>query len=313
MVSPSLLNTESERVTPIKTLGLLDTYEEQRFDRLVRMAKNMFDVPIAVVSLVEQSKQLSKSHLELDLKKDIAISEEAKLQDKTCIVEDTSKDTRFLNNPVVVNKPNIRFYAGCPLKVHGNHIGTLSIADVGPRKMDHSKIELLEDLAVMIENELTAIQMATTDELTQIPNRRGFYTLVEKGIKICSRRKVTSSLAIIDLNGFKKINDTMGHQTGDHVLKEFAKLLQSSVRETDIVSRLSGDEFVVWYNDASKEKAVSIVSRLKDLATEHNKSQKIYTIKFSVGIIEIKPDNPASLDEIINTADVLMYKDKYSA
>lgn len=213
-------------------------------------------------------------------------------------------------NPIIVKNNYIKFYIEYKLEIDNRTIGSICISDTISKKLSTNEKELIKDLFAMIESELSATYSATIDELTGILNRRGFYNLAEKGIDICKYAKLPSSLAVIDLNGFKKINDSLGHQAGDQVLKEFSRLLQTSVRKMDMVGRLSGDEFVVWYNGVTKQEANASILRLKTSIKEESIARDAHNINFSVGVVTIKPNTLLNIEEIINAADVLMYKDK---
>lgn len=269
---------------------LLDTLGENKLNRIIRIFKNIFETSIVEINY--------NSLLKIEN------------IDKLYIVEDTSKDEYWIRNPIIVKNNYIKFYIEYKLEIDNRTIGSICISDTISKKLSTNEKELIKDLFAMIESELSATYSATIDELTGILNRRGFYNLAEKGIDVCKYAKLPSSLAVIDLNGFKKINDSLGHQAGDQVLKEFSRLLQTSVRKMDMVGRLSGDEFVVWYNGVTKQEANASILRLKTSIKEESIARDAHNINFSVGVVTIKPNTLLNIEEIINAADVLMYKDK---
>ncbi|HBC58163.1 MAG TPA: GGDEF domain-containing protein, partial [Gammaproteobacteria bacterium] len=175
---PDLPDDESSRLTTLNALNILDTEPEERFDRLTRIAKRLFDVPIALVSLVDENRQWFKSCIGLNVRqtdRNISFCGHAILGDGIFIIPNALKDERFADNPLVIDEPHIRFYAGCPISVPDGHkMGTLCIIDRKPRQLSQEDLELLQDLANMVGQELAALQMATLDELTGIANRRGF-------------------------------------------------------------------------------------------------------------------------------------------
>ena len=178
---PDLPDDESSRLTTLNALNILDTEPEERFDRLTRIAKRLFDVPIALVSLVDENRQWFKSCIGLNVRqtdRNISFCGHAILGDGIFIIPNALKDERFADNPLVIDEPHIRFYAGCPISVPDGHkMGTLCIIDRKPRQLSQEDLELLQDLANMVGQELAALQMATLDELTGIANRRGFKIL----------------------------------------------------------------------------------------------------------------------------------------
>ena len=156
--APDLPN-EADRVAALHELNLLDTPPEERFDRLTRIASKLFNVPIALISMVDTDRQWFKSSQGLELKetpRDISICGHAIVQDEPFVIENALEDIRFADNPLVIGEPKIRFYAGHPL--HGrndNLIGTLCIVDTAPRSFDESDQKALQDLARIVDTELS--------------------------------------------------------------------------------------------------------------------------------------------------------------
>ncbi len=149
---------ESIRLAALHASGILDTPAEERFDRITRIAAQLFDVPIALVSLVDENRQWFKSRVGLDAKetpRDQAFCAHAIHDDQVLLVQDTLQDDRFAENPLVVGEPHVRFYAGCPIALSdGSRIGTLCLIDHRARDLDDRQKGLLRDLARMVEKEL---------------------------------------------------------------------------------------------------------------------------------------------------------------
>jgi len=312
---PDIPAEESCRMETLRSLGILDTLPEERFDRLTRMAKRIFDVPIALVSIVDENRQWFKSCMGLsasETTRDISFCGHAILGHKIFIVPDASQDSRFADNPLVTNEPHIRFYAGCPLKAHdGQRMGTLCIIDREPRHLSQEELETLSDLACMAEQELAAIQLATLDELTGLSNRRGFMTLAQYGLNFCSREHMPASLIFLDLDRFKEINDTLGHAEGDHALTVFADLIQNSLRKSDLIARLGGDEFVVLLNNTAAYDAACALKKLEDSLAQYNSREgRGYDLAFSAGIVEYDPERHSSVEMLLRDGDAMMYESK---
>jgi diguanylate cyclase (GGDEF)-like protein/PAS domain S-box-containing protein len=154
--------------------------------------------------------------------------------------------------------------------------------------------------------------MSTTDELTGLLNRRGFFTLARQQVKLANRNNQKLLLFYMDLDGLKKINDTIGHAEGDLALIEAASVLRDIFRESDIIGRLGGDEFaVLLFEPIGSNDEQAIFSRLRETLHERNtRPGRAYTLELSAGIISYDPANPCSLDELISRADTLMYEEK---
>ena len=154
-------------------------------------------------------------------------------------------------------------------------------------------------------------KLAHFDTLTSCYSRGYGLSLLEQQIKTAKRRKTTVLLIYLDIDDFKHINDTFGHKEGDEVLKEAAKLFQSTLRKMDIICRIGGDEFLLIFLENSLNDASFIRGRLnKSLEKLNQKLAKPYKIDFSIGLSIYDPSNPLSIEELIKIADVNMYKEK---
>ena len=318
MLYPSKPNNEALRIQTLRELNVLDTSPEERFDRLTRLAKRLFNVPIALVSLVDADRQWFKSCVGLDVSetsRDISFCGHAILGDQILTVPDAGLDERFHDNPLVVGAPGIRFYAGCPLTVsNGSKLGTLCLIDIKPRDLDDEDRALLRDLARMAEQELAAVQMASMDELTLLSNRRGFEALARHALGVCKRLEKPATLLFFDLNDFKQINDTSGHAEGDGALKTFADVLRIAFRESDVIGRLGGDEFVALLTAADHIETSAIMARLREILDERNATLKRgYDIRFSVGQIEYDAERHPDIEALLADADKAMYLHKQAS
>ena len=317
MIKPELPVNEAERLHALRTLEILDTSHEERFDRVTRMAKRMFGVEISLVSLVDEDRQWFKSKQGLgasETPREISFCGHAINQDGLFIIPNAIEDVRFSDNPLVTDAPNIRFYAGYPLKLRqGINIGTLCLIDSEPKYLNDEDKQLLNDLGAMIEQEIRSIQLATLDELTLISNRRGFLTLAEHSQKVCQRKKIPMSVILFDLNKFKPINDNYGHHEGDFALKQFAEVMRSVFRESDVIGRLGGDEFVVMLTDVNDEQIAVILDRFSiEMDAMNQVINKPYLIESSAGVACFSYDTEQSLEEMIAEADTAMYEKKKS-
>ncbi|MFQ3237441.1 MAG: diguanylate cyclase (GGDEF)-like protein, partial [Paraglaciecola sp.] len=149
---------ELQRLSALYSLKILDTPQEERFDRITRLAARIFNCAHATITLVDKDRQWFKSTVQLDLSettRDISFCTQTILANKTLIVTDTWQDQDFVDNPLVTGKPYIRFYAGVPLKIdEAYNVGTLCLLDNHPRTFSEADIATLEDLAKVVESEL---------------------------------------------------------------------------------------------------------------------------------------------------------------
>ena len=314
MQAPEFPVDEQARLDVLRSLNILDTLPEERFDRLTRLARKLFDVPIALVSLVDVNRQWFKSSAGLDATetpREISFCGHAILGEDILAIPDAARDERFHDNPLVTGEPGIRFYAGCPLTVANGKLGTLCLIGKEPREFDEDDRALLRDLARIVEQELTAVHLATSDELTGLLNRRGFEALAQHGMQLCHRHNKPGCLLFLDLDNFKQVNDRYGHAEGDRALVAAGKLLMQVFRTSDIVGRLGGDEFVVFLLDATLADSNHAVARFTEAVEHYNgEAQRGYDLSFSIGGVEYHPDRHQAIGDLIKAADRLMYQQK---
>lgn len=315
MQAPLKPTDESARLDTLRRLDILDTAPEERFDRLVRLAKRLFGVPMALVSLVDENRQWFKSKVGLaasETSREVSFCGHAILSEEVFIVPDAAADPRFQDNPLVTGQPNIRFYAGCPLQApDGSKLGTLCLIDREPRDFSDDDLSLLRDLARMAEQELAAVQLATMDELTGLSNRRGFEALAQHALELCRRLDRCASLLYFDLDQFKQINDSFGHAEGDRALIRFAEALSDTFRESDVVARIGGDEFAVLLTAACEPDLEVAIARLGEAIETFNLTDRRgYDVAFSVGSLSFEAVRHTDLTDLMADADALMYEQK---
>lgn len=158
MIAPVIPSNDKERLASLRSLGLLDTPPEERFDAITRLAVGIFGVPIAYISLVDETRQYLKSRVGLDFcesSRETSFCGHAILENEPLIIPDTLEDERFADNPQVTGKPFTRFYAGLPLRgPAGHNIATLCLMDSRPRGLSLPEITTLKQLGVIAEREL---------------------------------------------------------------------------------------------------------------------------------------------------------------
>lgn len=159
MQSAPIPHNETERLTALQQLGILDTDPEERFDAITLELSQKLNMPIAIISLIDKDREWYKSCQGLNIKespRDISFCGHAMLARDVFIVEDALRDPRFADNPNVIGGQKIRFYAGAALHDHKTHlpIGVLCVKDYQPRQMSTEDIDILLQLAKRAETEL---------------------------------------------------------------------------------------------------------------------------------------------------------------
>lgn len=153
--------------------------------------------------------------------------------------------------------------------------------------------------------------LSLTDHLTGLYNHRGFYNLAEHHTRTARRSKTSSLLIYADMDGLKKINDTMGHHAGSQAIAAVAEVLRSTFRDDDIVARLGGDEFAILAPNVSPEESKRILERLRNNLQAYNDQGPLeFPLSLSIGAVEIDYRSGLSIEEHMARADEEMYKEK---
>lgn len=328
----ALPKNEVERLKALSEYRVLDTLPEQGYDDITRLAAYICKTPIALVSLVDASRQWFKSKVGLSVQETArseAFCAHALLQpQQMLLVEDALTDARFSDNRLVVGPPYIRFYAGVPLLTpSGEALGTLCVIDTQPRKMGATDQEALSRLArqVMIQLELRktafAIQQAEqelqrlnqaliaqtlTDPLTQVNNRRALEISLVREWERAFRYSQPLSLLMLDVDDFKSYNDKFGHQAGDEVLRRVANIISCDARQPDFVARYGGEEFVIVLPETDSGGALHIAERIRYKIEQTTWTQRPVTVSIGVASYGSQADAGALLSQ----ADQAMYRAK---
>ncbi len=311
----------------LRALDILDTPAEQVYDDVVQLAALICDTPIAIINFVDEDRQWGKALVGLE-------SSEASRDASFCartiarrggllVVPDTLGDPKWANNPQVVGDPGLRFYAGTALVTDDGHaVGSLCVADNrGPRELDQRALDALDALArqtvahlhlrerskEVARNNEALLRMATRDSLTGLANR----AFLQDTLALALRRRLRSGellgLLFCDVDGFKEINDGLGHRAGDTVLSAVARRLGETARAGDLVARISGDEFVIVCPELSSAEDLELVaSRLREaVSAPLQVAGEEIEPRVSIGsALALDTDD---MDELLNRADAAMY------
>ncbi|XOV86418.1 MAG: diguanylate cyclase [Pseudomonadota bacterium] len=324
---------EARRLAALQATGLLYTPAEERFDRITQLATQIFDVPVALVSLVAANVQWFKSAQGLavsETPREISFCGHAIASNTALVVQDATADARFADNPLVLGDPGIRFYAGQPLSLDGENIGTLCVIDRRPRVFSEAEANTLASMARWVENEVKITSLyesqkelsaeldevrraSLIDPLTMVWNRRGLAHMLATEVNRAQRKGTPVSVMLVDLDFFKEVNDTYGHPAGDLALKEAARILSAALRPQDVVCRYGGDEFLVLLGDCPEETAVAvserILMRVRDKVLKLDDQRK-FGINFSIGIATSDYVDDSTFDQLVEYADRAVYQSK---
>jgi diguanylate cyclase (GGDEF)-like protein len=252
---------EATRLLDVADIISFDKTTEELLGAFVRVACDLIGVPISGISLVGEHEQFFKAiqglHAGATPRDDTFCAHAILHPDEVFVVPDLAADPRFWANDLVAHDPSLRFYAGAPLRGgRGSTVGTLCVMDRVPRAITPAMVERLQDLArgvsaaLSLRQAIREVHSATrTDPLTGVCNRKGMEDI------LAETDRGHLGVLMIDLDGFKPINDTYGHSGGDKALIEVARRLRETARGKDTVVRVGGDEFVVLMHDIERPEA----------------------------------------------------------
>ena len=302
--------------------------------RITRLVRRFVGVPTASISLVDESRQWFKSIQGSSLtetSRKISFCGHAILNDEIMVVPDARQDIRFHDNPLVTGPEKVVFYAGHPLRASdGSRVGVLCAIDTKSREFSEDDLQTLRDLAELAEVELNATTLVDTqkellsqldaerrramiDPLTRLWNRDGIMEILRREHARAIRDKEQIGILMVDIDYFKRINDTHGHPVGDAVLREVAKRLLSGCREYEAVGRVGGEEFLlVMPIKAGKGNVESIATRVHKRVgrTEVPTSAGLLSLTISIGGVDETVDFSSNIEALIKKADDALYRAK---
>jgi diguanylate cyclase (GGDEF)-like protein len=332
-LSRTIASTATLRIANIHSLHLFYTPLEERFERITRLARRTLQVPVAAITLLNDEKQWFKSVAGWsvsELPRETSFCKHTIQGSELLTITDTREDRRTAGSPLVGSAPHFRAYAGFPLvDEHGAPAGTFCVFDTKPRVFSEADKQALVDLGSMAQREvlsdrLSAAHSALTtklsvarreammDPLTRLWNRRGASVLLKAALEIADRDGTPLTLALLDLDNFKRINDTYGHQIGDEVLRKLGARLTAALRAADIVCRIGGDEFLVVMADTDAGTAARVAERIRRAVTETSVPTRegALPISISVGCMVRAPHDKHPVDTLLERADKALLDSK---
>ena len=268
-----LLDDDDGRVAALHRLDVLDTAVEEPFEKIVTLVRTVLAVPVATVTLVDRDRQWFKARRGMEQSETpraVSFCTHTIQQRDPLIIENALADPRFAESPLVVGPPYVRSYAGIPLRTpEGYNVGALCAMDTRPRRFSPADIAILSNFANIVCDELELRLIAQVDHLTGALTRRGFVDQAQREMERTLRYGRASSLIMIDVDHFKRVNDTYGHSIGDQVLKQIASLAETTLRPCDLFGRLGGEEFALLMPETSGAAALVVAERLRNTIAEH--------------------------------------------
>lgn len=344
----SQIHDSEARLASLRRLGILDTPAEPSYDDLVQLAALVCDTPIALISLVDEDRQWFKARIGLSVEqtpRSMSFCSHAIREKRLFVVPDTREDKRFRENPLVTGDPDIRFYAGVPVAgPDGFPLGTLCVIDRKPRELTPEQKTTLRVLARQVEAQFKIRQqvrdlqeahaersrplvlleesqeklreanarlrqLANTDSLTGVCNRRAFDEALQEAWSFSGRIQQSLSLLMVDVDHFKRINDDLGHEAGDEVLKVVVRTLERNLRSTDHIFRYGGEEFAVLLPATDGHAAMHVAELLRQSVRSQRIACRDLTV--SIGVAADMADPEGAKDcHLVASADRALYEAK---
>ena len=335
--SSGVIAFEARRQAALDALRITDSLPEPAYEAIVKLAAILCGTPISLISLITRDRQWFKARVGLEAEetpRSMAFCNHAiASRGETMEVGDASIDPRFQDNPLVTGDPNIRFYAGHPLvDSQGHALGTVCVIDQVPRSLDDTQREGLAALADVVSGLLEARRsnLAATRALADREfayrcleryrshleqrlaqdNLTGLLTRAETERRSreydASSSNLPFALAVVDLDFFKRVNDTHGHAAGDLALKQVGQVINSHVSADDIAGRYGGEEFLIVMGHGSREQMLGTLERVR-ASVEALPLPFPLTVSIGVAFGSRGQD---TVDDMFNRADVALYRAK---
>ncbi len=346
MIAAELPDNEAERLAVLDEFDILDTLPEQAYDDITMLASQICETPIALMTLIDETRQWFKSKVGTDIEstpRAVSFCSHAILHPgELFLVSDASVDERFADNPLTT-EAGVRFYAGVPLMTSSGHaLGTLCVIHDEPHQLTPEQQEALfalsrqviaqlefrrniaaleaaaaerdryqeqlEESQRLLEQQIAIVaEQSVTDLLTGLANRRALVDQLHAEVERSRRHGTTFSVAMIDVDRFKRYNDTLGHAAGDIALRTISDILRSETRTSDFVGRWGGEEFIAILTDTDADGAARLGERYRSAVEEWQWDQAPLTV--SIGLASTT-DVDVNVDRLVAAADAAMYAAK---
>lgn len=307
----------------------VSTELDQQLLRIRRIGARLFGVANCVITFADpaaniQENERSQASIEA------AFCQSIPIQAKLVVVPDARLDVALSRHRLVLGAPHIRFFVAHPIYNNDNIIvGSINLIDYQPRTMSETDLQLLADLACLVERELHLRSMSVTqldlqkknknlrrksliDPLIGTWNRGAIMRILTIEAIRCDKLGIPLSLIVADLDFFKKINDTFGHPAGDTVLVKVASRLRSCIRSQEALGRYGGEEFLIVLPGSSHTTAMAVGERMRlAVATQPELiGQASFNLTISAGIASTDLFPSATTEELISRADIALYAAK---
>lgn len=325
-----LPRNEAERLLSVRSLIAPDGYSTPELASLVQLAKDVFGSPVAAVNLVDEDWQrvaCQVGSIEISAcSRDVSICSRVVFANEVVVIPDMTRHPELCDMSYVTGEPGFRSYAGAPVSVDPDMpVGSFCLIDTRPRDFSDAEIRNLRQFADVVSG-LLRLQKAKfmmefaeeklklaamTDPLTGFYNRSALVSLIDVMLNNALSSQQGFGVLYLDMDGFKSINDTLGHYAGDLVLTHAAKRISECVRAQDVVVRMGGDEFAIFVPDPPDLSALSKLSEclLEDFRRPFLIDDNTVSARLSIGAA-MAPEAGSERLSLLKAVDEALYQAK---
>lgn len=338
MIPATLPDNEKERLASLQRMNLLSTPRESDLDRITRTVKKFFRADAALLSLIDGDRQWFKSRIGTNVTetpRDVSFCAHAIHGSNVFVVEDATQDRRFSDNPMVKGGPQVRFYAGQPIKnTEGFAIGTLCVISRTAHMMSADEREILQDLARMAEivmdnrnlgeSQTAVLETVETktretliDGLTGLWNEQGYKRLVDAELALARRQQDNLALAIFEIDGFDKLEASLGKEKAEDALALTGDLLKRATRSYDIVAHHGKGRFVVLVRGPDAGSRLTVTNLFVDgvfaeirahASISTGSAVQPFTVSGGIALLATGGRNMQTADSLFKSAEACLAK-----
>lgn len=307
------LGDEEGRVRALERLDILDTREETAFELVATLVRQTLNVPMSGVSLIDRRRHWFKARRGIDTQefpRELSFCSRTIDQSGALLIPDARVDPLYADHPFVAGEPNVVSYAGFPLTTpDGYNIGSLCAIGTAPRTFTLEEVEILSNFAKILMDSIELRQTASADALTGAMTRRAWVAEAKAELRRAARYDHPVSLAMMDIDKFKSVNDTWGHPAGDIVIAGLSNMTMDLIRDSDLFGRLGGEEFALLMPETSDAQATALAERIRSAfetqSFDIKKGDRI-SCTVSIGIAHARTRDD-TIEQMLERVDQALY------